>query len=111
MPGLLIDANISYRIKKLLVHQFPIIEHAASIQGHPLKDIDLWAYAKKESLIIVTHDEDFIDIQTLRGFPPKVIWLRFGNQPTIYIANKILLFEKEIKQLDTYDELGALEIY
>lgn len=111
MVGLLIDANVSYRIKKLLAQKFPSIQHASALPNHPLKDIEFWEFAKKESLVIITYDEDYIDIQTLKGFPPKIIWLRFGNQPTVYIANKLLLYETEIQNFIGSEELGVLEIY
>jgi predicted nuclease of predicted toxin-antitoxin system len=37
-------------------------------------------------LFIVTKDDDFRQHSFLRGFPPKVVWLRFGNCPTDVIA-------------------------
>jgi predicted nuclease of predicted toxin-antitoxin system len=110
MPQLLFDSNISFRIKKLLQKQFPSF-HISDLVAKTVSDIQLWKLAKEKKLIIVTYDEDFNDIQTLKGFPPKIIWLRFGNQTTIYIANKILLYQEEIRQLDASDDLGILEIY
>lgn len=83
MPGLLFDANISYKIKYLLREAFPGSFHIS----------------------------DFFDLQTLKGFPPKVIWLRFGNQPIVFIANKLLIYKDQISQLAESSELGILEIY
>lgn len=31
---------------------------------------------------IVTFDSDFFDISSVKGHPPKIIWLRFGNTST-----------------------------
>lgn len=46
----------------------------------PAKDIDIWTFAKEKNFIIVTNDEDFLNFLNLKGFPPKVILLRTGNQ-------------------------------
>jgi predicted nuclease of predicted toxin-antitoxin system len=39
----------------------------------PAKDSEIWDYARTNGLIIVTNDEDFIDLMNVKGFPPKVI--------------------------------------
>jgi predicted nuclease of predicted toxin-antitoxin system len=44
-------------------------------------DRSIWQYAKTNEFVIVSHDADFADMATLYGPPPKVIWLRCGNQP------------------------------
>jgi predicted nuclease of predicted toxin-antitoxin system len=33
-------------------------------------------------LVLVTLDADFAELASLLGPPPKVLWLRCGNQPT-----------------------------
>ena len=45
-------------------------------------DREVWAYAASARLAIVSKDRDFVDLATLLGPPPKVIWLRIGNGPT-----------------------------
>lgn len=108
---LLIDENISYRIVKLLEEQFPGAIHINQVDQQRMTDQQIWDYAKKEGFIIVTYDEDFNDLQTLLGFPPKVIWLRFGNATTKMIASKIMENNTNIKELSTENEIGLLEIY
>jgi len=39
----------------------------------------VWAYAAERGLTIVSKDWDFLQLGTLRGAPPKVVWLRLGN--------------------------------
>jgi predicted nuclease of predicted toxin-antitoxin system len=62
----------------------------------------IWNYAKAERMTLVTHDSDFADMAALYGPPPKVLWLRCGNQPTGTIeailrkhASIIQSFEKD----------------
>ena len=52
--------------------------------------------------MLVTQDSDFADMAALYGPPPKVIWLRCGNQPTHVIerllrdhAQAITAFEQD----------------
>lgn len=111
MPALLFDANISYKIKYLLKEDFPNSFHITDFYRTAVADRYIWDIAKEKDLIIVSYDEDFFDLQTLKGFPPKIIWLRFGNQPIVYIANKLLIYKKQILQLAESGELGILEIY
>jgi predicted nuclease of predicted toxin-antitoxin system len=37
--------------------------------------------------MLVTKDEDFHRLSVLRGFPPKVLWIRLGNCSTADIAH------------------------
>ncbi|HLP19577.1 MAG TPA: DUF5615 family PIN-like protein [Chitinophagales bacterium] len=111
MPALLFDANISYKIKYLLREDFPGSFHISDFYKTAIADHYIWEIAKEKGLIVVSYDEDFFDLQALKGFPPKVIWLRFGNQPIVYIANKLLINKDQISQLAESSELGILEIY
>jgi predicted nuclease of predicted toxin-antitoxin system len=111
MPQLLLDSNLSFKIKRFVRKQFPQTFHISDFFKKPTSDLQIWHLAQKNNYIIVTYDEDFNDIQTLRGFPPKIIWLRFGNQTNLYVANKIILYRQQIEQLNESDELGILEIY
>lgn len=42
----------------------------------------MWLFAKQNDYAIITQDSDFVDIGLLKGYPPKVIWLRCGNKAT-----------------------------
>jgi predicted nuclease of predicted toxin-antitoxin system len=43
-------------------------------------DQDVWNFAKSQDFVIVTRDSDYYDLCTIHGPPPRVIWLRTGNQ-------------------------------
>jgi len=65
---LLIDENISWRIVKPLQEFYPDTIHVNRTNiAQPSKDTLIWEYAKKNNFIIVTNDEDFIDLLTLKG--------------------------------------------
>lgn len=87
---LLLDANLSWRLVPVLKQHFDDCFHVDSIDlTVPAKDSEIWDYARKNALIIVTNDEDFIDFINVKGFPPKVILLKTGDQSRLYIRNRI----------------------
>jgi len=53
------------------------------------EDRTIWEYAKANGFTLVSHDADFADMATLFGPPPKVIWLRCGNQTTAAIEKRL----------------------
>jgi len=76
----------------------------------PAKDSEIWDYARKNDLIIVTNDEDFIDFINVKGFPPKVLLLKTGNQSRLYITNLLIQRKPEILAFSILAEVGLLEI-
>ena len=84
---LFFDQNISFRIIARLEEIFPGSTQVARLGIEGSSDLSLWNYAKENGFTIVTFDADFIDIATLKGAPPKIIWLRMGNSSTAEIAD------------------------
>jgi len=66
-------------------------------------DDDVWNYARDNVCIIVTKDADFSERSLLRGFPPKVIWIRRGNCSTsdiesLFREHRDLIFAFDLDQ-------------
>ena len=83
---LLLDANISWRLAGKLQTHFNDcfhVDHLGLVV--PAKDAEIWNHALLNNLIIVTNDEDFLNLANVNGFPPKVVLLRTGNQSNSYI--------------------------
>jgi predicted nuclease of predicted toxin-antitoxin system len=78
----LFDQNLSFRLCQNLADIFPDSSQARLIGLAQADDRALWEHAKTNAFVLVTQDSDFADMATLYGPPPKVIWLRSGNQPT-----------------------------
>jgi len=108
---LLIDENISYRILKFIDTHFPSSAHVTSIKNSKVTDLEIWRYAKQHDFVIVTYDEDFYEWQQLRESPPHIVWLRFGNAPTRFIADKLIRNKNNILQMVSDEMYGILEIY
>jgi predicted nuclease of predicted toxin-antitoxin system len=108
---LLLDANISWRLTDKLKNYFDDCKHVDHIElAVPAPDIDIWEYALKNNMIIVTNDEDFINLINLKGFPPKVILLKTGNQSNRYIESLLIKHIQDIQLLHNTSEVGLLEI-
>lgn len=83
---LLFDQNISHKVLQYLPKEF---FGSTSVKQEGLindPDRNIWEYAKTNNFTIVTQDSDFNDLNSLIGFPPKVIWVRTGNLNTKQIA-------------------------
>jgi predicted nuclease of predicted toxin-antitoxin system len=109
---LLFDNNISYRIVKMLAANFPDCIHATRTGLlMPAPDTEIWRFARQNGFAVVTNDEDFVNLENLYGFPPKIIHLRFGNAKTLLIAEKLTSNSLEIIRFLQSTEQGVLEIF
>jgi len=107
---LLLDENISYRVARIIRSQFPESIHVSEIPTIRWDSL-IFSYAKQNEFTIVKFDEDFYDLQLLKGFPPKIIWLRFGNANNLKVANKIIEHHQNIYELIRDPDKGLIEIY
>ena len=107
---LLFDQNLSHRLLTELGDLFPGSLHVRILGLAEADDLHIWNYAKSHNLVIVTQDSDYADWNKLRGAPPKIIWLRTGNQPTANISE--LLQRREPSMRDFFPNVAAcLELY
>ena len=74
-------------------------------------DQDIWQYAKANDFVIVSQDADFADMATLYGPPPKIIWLRCGNQATDAIERRLRDHAEAIVYFEQDDTATCWEIY
>ncbi len=86
---LLFDQNLSFKLCARLRDLFPDSQQVRLLGLDQADDTQIWAQAAKDDYVIVTQDVDFVNLSLLNGAPPKVIWLRCGNQPTDVIARII----------------------
>ncbi len=82
---LLLDENLSPRLVALLSDVYPGSQHVEDVGLDETDDAQVWAYAKAHGFAIVSRDSDFADMSALKGWPPKVIWIRLGNCRTAVI--------------------------
>lgn len=105
---LLFDQNLSPRIPNLLTGEFPDSEHVFPLGFGETDDAHIWEYARAGGLTIVTRDADYANLSEMRGFPPKVIWIRRGNCSTREIVELLLTFQWAIEELGRNSDRGVL---
>ena len=105
---LLFDHNLSPRLVSRLADLYPDSNHLFNLNLDTAEDSFVWEYAKDNDFTIVTKDSDFSELSLLRGFPPKVIWIRIGNCTTKDIESLIRSKNKEIDDFYREFKLGIL---
>ena len=110
---LLFDQNISFRIISKIKNHFPEAKQVRQLGIENYSDLEIWKFAKENQFTIVTFDADFYDLSNLKGHPPKIVWLRFGNTQTDFLSDIIISNVSTIKDFITSDdfrEIACLEI-
>ena len=60
--------------------------------------------------ISVPNDDDFINLLNFKGYPPKIILFRTGNQSNSYIETILIKHKEKIHSFSRNSEIGLLEI-
>ncbi len=107
---LLFDQNLSFKLCDHVAELFPNSNHVRLLGMERADDRTLWQYAAANGYMLVSLDADFAEMAALLGPPPKVIWLRRGNQPTTLVA-KILRTHAEAIDAFERDTAACMEIY
>jgi predicted nuclease of predicted toxin-antitoxin system len=107
---LLFDQNLSPRLVERLSDVYPGSAHIADLALDRADDDTVWQYARSAGYTIVTKDADFGEISVIRGFPPKVVWLRIGNCTTAQIATLLRTYLTAIESLEDDPEVGLLAL-
>lgn len=108
---LLFDQNLSPKLIQCLADLYPNSEHLDLLGLGTADDALVWEYAKQNNFVVVTKDADFADLSVLRGFPPKVLWIRRGNCSTGDIEEILRNYNAEIEDLITDLDSGILTLF
>ncbi|GHU68076.1 hypothetical protein FACS189447_10550 [Spirochaetia bacterium] len=107
---ILLDANISWKLTKILSPIFGECLHVDNIGiTVPAQDMDIWDYAKENNFIIITKDNDFVDLLEVKGYPPKIVLVKTGNNSSRALVQLIINSKKSIQELDE-NNYGLLEL-
>ena len=72
---LLLDENLPPRLVSVLT-EFPGSTHVSEVGLSSSADEELWRYAREHGFTLISKDADFLQMSFLRGFPPKIVWIR-----------------------------------
>lgn len=105
----LINANISRKAVSLLSEKFPFdFQHVSSLSAAILSDEEIVKIAKRDKMIIITHDLDYGEIYYLREQGKLgVIMLRLPDQTTNNVMSKLSSFfqSKDFQNTDLWKSL------
>lgn len=108
---LLLDENLSRRIVPFLQSEYPGSTQVALVGLERASDREIRDYARKNEFVIVTRDADFYEMSVLFGQPPKIIWLKTGNQSKTVALNVLITNRKTIEKVLVEDGKACIEIY
>ena len=101
---LLLDENLSDRIIQRINDLYPDSEHVKTLMLTNTDDGTIWEYAKANDFAIASKDANFHQRSLLYGHPPKFIYLRIGNRPTLKVVQILR------DNFDTITQFGAREL-
>jgi predicted nuclease of predicted toxin-antitoxin system len=107
---LLFDQNLSFKLCRQLADLLPGSTQVRLVGLANADDRSVWQYAAANGYVLISLDSDFAEMAAVLGPPPKVIWLRCGNQRTTVIEELLRRHCNAIAAFET-DELACLEIY
>ncbi len=108
---LLLDENLSRRVVPFILEAYPESTQVALIGMEQADDQAIWEYAKQNGFVIVTRDSDYLDLSALRGQPPKIVWLRTGNQTKAAVIHLLLKSKVAIESALEHEGNACIEIY
>lgn len=107
---LLFDENLSEALLPALADLYPGSIHVRTLGRGGASDMDVWALAVREGCILVTRDEDFLQLSVVRGAPPKVVWIGLGSCSNAVLASLLRGRYADIERFATHDEATFLAI-
>lgn len=108
---LLLDENLSRRIVPFIQESYPQSTQVALIGLEQMNDRELRQYAIDNDFIIATKDADFYEMNLLYGQPPKIIWLKMGNQSKAATINALINNREFIYQALIVEDKECVEIF
>lgn len=107
---LLLDENITFRLTKSLQADYPGSCHVKDVNLLENDDMLVWQWAQRNGFSILTRDADFEQMARLRGQPPKVIYLRFGNSSLLNTISRLRYYHDPITAFFLDHEAACLEL-
>ncbi len=108
---LLFDQNLSFKLCTRLADLFPDSSQVRLLGLDQADDRSIWQHAKSNGFTLAPQDADFADLAALRGSPPKVLWLRCGNQPTVVVEKLLRDHAGAIAAFEMDPDASCLEIF
>ncbi|MCF7972060.1 MAG: DUF5615 family PIN-like protein [Methylococcaceae bacterium] len=107
---LLLDENLSRRIVPFIQDTYPGSSQISLLGLEQENDKTIRQYAIDKGFVITTKDADFYEMDLLYGQPPKIIWLKIGNQSKASTIKALQDNAEAIKQVLLADNKACIEL-
>jgi predicted nuclease of predicted toxin-antitoxin system len=107
---LLFDENLSEALVSALADLFPGSLHVRTLGHSGASDAGVWDLARAHDCLLVTRDEDFIQLSVAQGAPPKVIWIALGNCTNTTLIALLRAHHAEIERFSDHEEQTFLAL-
>ena len=87
---LLLDENLSHRLVPPLQLAYPGSSQVTLVGMGSADDLVLWRFARENGYVLVTQDNDFLDLAAKHGAPPIVVRLVLGNSSNAQVLSALL---------------------
>jgi predicted nuclease of predicted toxin-antitoxin system len=108
---LLLDENLSRRVVPFIQESYPQSTQVALIGLEQMNDREIRQYAIDNDFVIATKDADFYEMNLIYGQPPKILWLKMGNQSKATTINALINNREFIYQALIIDDNECVEIF
>jgi predicted nuclease of predicted toxin-antitoxin system len=107
---LLLDENVSHRLVGALQESYPGSSQVSLVGLSGQGDSEVWKHAREFDYVIVTKDDDFLDLAAFHGRPPVVIRLVLGNCRNAQVLDALLANVEVIEDAVSRDAVGVIEL-
>lgn len=91
-----IDAQLSPRLATWISEKFSVQAYAVRDLGlHEADDRVIFLAGRKQSVIVMTKDSDFLSLYDELGSPPKILWITCGNTSNSHLQK---IFESTVPE-------------
>ncbi len=107
---LLFDENLSPDLPHLLAGEFPDSAHLRDLGLVGADDAVIWHAAAVQGFVLVSRDDDFIELAILRGAPPKVVAVGLGNCRTAEVEALLRSARDRLERFALEPDASLLEL-
>jgi predicted nuclease of predicted toxin-antitoxin system len=107
----LLDNNLSFRLAGQLQKYGIEVEHVGRCGLSDVDDAQIFQYAGAHDMILISKDDDFLDLAAMRGRPPLVVKLDIGNLSTSATLAVLLRNKADIDAAYGEKHIRVLRLY
>jgi predicted nuclease of predicted toxin-antitoxin system len=107
----LLDNNLSFRLAGQLQKNGIVVEHVGCCGLSDANDVQIYQYAAANDMILISKDDDFLDLAAMRGRPPLVVKLDIGNLNTSATLAILLRDKADIEAAFGEKHIRVLRLY